>query len=300
MKWLVLLVVAGGCRQILGIDELAGGNTDAPVGDGGDGGVADGPADASPPGPWAAPVPLGVTPVTGSDDDPTLTADLLEIYFNAADQIYVSRRPAIGLPWDAPSVVVELSSASPETTPEITADGLTIYFASSRSPTLGNHDIWVATRTDRALPWTAPVREVELCTTGRDTGATPTSDLLDLVIATEPAGSTDLYLASRASRGADWPPPVALANVNLTSLDQSAFLTDDRRELYFESNRDGGDFDIFVSVRASPDDEFPAALPVVELTTTMGDEEPWLSPDGRTMVFASDRGGTRQFWLTTR
>ena len=31
------------------------------------------------------------------------------------------------------------------------------------------------------------------------------------------------------------------------------------------------------------------ALPVVELNTDLEDDDPWLSPDGATVVFASDR-----------
>src|ERR1041385_2596536 len=91
------------------------------------------------------------------DDDPTLTSDLLELYFNRSSDIYVSRRSKVSDPWGAPSLVTELSSASGETTPEITSNGLTIFISSDKAPTTGGEDIWMSTRVSRSAAWSTPV-----------------------------------------------------------------------------------------------------------------------------------------------
>src|SRR5262245_946591 len=119
-------------------------------------GSGDAPVDAAVPlGPWSAPTPIEITPV--DDDDPTATGDLLELYFNRTNDIYVTKRASLTDPWGAPVAVAELNTGNTETTPEVTYDGLTIYFASSRAGSLGGNDIWRSTRTSRTVPWSTPV-----------------------------------------------------------------------------------------------------------------------------------------------
>src|SRR4051794_12284027 len=121
----------------------------------GDTGITDAPTDAA----EVASDAIGVGPWTNihtvfpnapvGDDDPTLTSDLLEMYFNRADDIYVTQRTAIDQPWDDPTQVAALSSVFVETTPEITGNGLAIFVASDRTPTDGGEDIWVSKRPTR-------------------------------------------------------------------------------------------------------------------------------------------------------
>src|SRR5690349_20008434 len=85
--------------------------------------VPDAPPDgAMPLGPWGLPTALFPG---GGDDDPTLTGDLLELYFNRNSDIYTSTRASVTDAWGTPALVTELSTVYNETTPEITYDGLT-------------------------------------------------------------------------------------------------------------------------------------------------------------------------------
>jgi hypothetical protein len=92
-----------------------------------------------------------------ANSNPTLTADLLDLYFTSnrgADgaDVWAAHRATPGDSFDAPAVVAEVSSPMYETSPAIALDGLTLYLGSDRDGGLGDADIWSATRpTERAL-----------------------------------------------------------------------------------------------------------------------------------------------------
>src|SRR5262245_15610804 len=92
--------------------------------------------------------PIDIVPV--NDDDLSATGDLLELHLNRDNDIYATRRTSVSEAWSTPVAVAELDSANAETTPEVTYDGLSIYFASARAATLGEKDIWRATRGSRS------------------------------------------------------------------------------------------------------------------------------------------------------
>ena len=115
--------------------------------------AADAMVDAAPDAPvapfmGAMPIGLAQDPLV-IDDDPTLTADLLELYFNRLGDVYVARRTAVGAAFSTPVRVNEVSRASDETRPEITGDGLYMLVASDRPGGVGGHDIWMSSRASR-------------------------------------------------------------------------------------------------------------------------------------------------------
>ena len=59
-------------------------------------------------------------------------------------------------------------------------------------------------------------------------------------------------------------------------------ISDDGLELYFGSDRPGGagGVDIYVAKRASKQDAFTSALPIVEIDTPLDEDDPFLEPDG--------------------
>src|SRR5262245_53540373 len=117
MRACVVLALAGGCS--FGLPAAA-----PPSGDGAPTDDTAPPADTAALGPWGTPAP---TFAGTDDDDPSLTADLRELYFNRASDIYRATRASPSDAWSTPELVAELSSAASETTPEITGDGLTIF-----------------------------------------------------------------------------------------------------------------------------------------------------------------------------
>jgi Tol biopolymer transport system component len=233
-----------------------------------------------------------------SDDDPTLTADLLELYFNRDGDIFVVQRASVDDAWSTPAVVPELSSVMNETTPEISGNGREFFFTSDRGGAL---DIWTSTRASRAEPWSTPVLVPELSSSVDDAAGGIGADGLEITVASMRVGDQyDLYRSTRANRTAPWSMPVAIAAVNAPFQDESPLLADPLT-LYFDADRDGDDaYEIYRARRSSPTAPFGAPEPVAELNTAMRDHDPWVSPDGRYIVFMSDRLGEQHLFEASR
>lgn len=263
--------------------------TDAPAIDG---------ADAAPLGPWGAPQ-LVMMPVA-LEDDPTLSGDMLELYFNR-DQMTIWRiqRASLGAAWSAPEQVPALE---PATTPEMSGDGLTMYFASARTGTLGLNDIWVAKRAVRGGAWSTPVRVDELSTTAEETNPTPSSDQLTLLLVRRPAAgqAVDIYAAARATTEMLWSAPQRVVELASTSADGDPMATSDLRTVYFYSTRTGAG-DLYVATRATAGAPLGAPQPIAELNTPQFvEQDPWISPDQRHLFFSSDRSGQMAIYESTR
>jgi Tol biopolymer transport system component len=147
-------------------------------------------------------------------------------------------------------------------------------------------------------------------TPGLDAGPNVSSDGLVLYFMSDRpggAGGWDLWLATRKSAAETWEPPINLGEpVNTRFNEASASLSSDGLELYFDSNRPGGQgsVDIWVSRRASRSTPWgtPESLgPVINSVASEG--TPKLSADGLSLFFNSDRAGglgATDIWVSTR
>ena len=85
-------------------------------------------------GPFGPPMLIGELADVADDDAPSVTADLLELYFESTRfgprGIVVSTRATTAMAWPLPALVAELTSAASEVSPEVSGDGLTMLFAS--------------------------------------------------------------------------------------------------------------------------------------------------------------------------
>jgi Tol biopolymer transport system component len=243
-----------------------------------------------------------------SEDDPTLTGDLLEIFFDSDrpggmgnGDIWTAKRATAADPFGTPTLVAELASPADDTTPEVSLDGLTMYFASDRTVT-GNRDIYMTTRPDRASAWSMPVRVAELSTSALDDSAEPLPDGLHLVMSTQAYSPTvDLELATRASTTDPWGAPVLLPGLSDPSLDESQQCSNpETTVIYFVCNRAPSVGDaIFVGTRPDASSSFTVTY-VPELDSSATDADPWLSPDLHTIYFSSKRKGTYDIFMATR
>jgi hypothetical protein len=252
----------------------------------------------------------------GPDDDsnPSLTGDMLELYFQSnrglrgmdTSDIFVSRRASPTDPWGPATRVAQLSSSDIDETPEVAPDGLTLWLAIERSSS--GRDVYVSTRPDRSSLWSTPVRVDELSSNLNDHAPTPSWSLLRMVMHTDRTpnvGRFDIFEAVRSSTTATWnaPAPV-MGPVNTTVYEGAPHLSADDLTVYFDSNRPGGlaagGWDIYFATR--PDVSAPFGTPVLvrEICSTSDDGAPWVSADGRTIVFSTNRDRNGEIYEATR
>ena len=168
------------------------------------------------------------------DDNPTLTADLLEIYFTSGragggskSDVWFARRASAADPFDTPERLAEVSSDDFESSSAISLDGLTLWFGSDRS---GDLDVYVSTRASRGSTWSVPLTVPALNSTGQDIPRPP-----GLGGTVMPLGTTrdngDVYrtlFATRAAPGDAWGTPEPIHGSGLEDNPTvDGFLTDD-------------------------------------------------------------------------
>jgi hypothetical protein len=267
-------------------------------------GCADGPVvvlgDQEPPR-WRFEPPelVAELSVPAKTDNPSLTADMLEIFFTSereggAADIFVAQRAERADPFGAVQRVAELSAAGIETSPAVSADGLTLWFASDRAGGQGDLDIWVATRGARDDAWSAP-RNLPVLNSGEKDIPRPPGQrarIMPMASDRDALGFYRILFAERAEADAPFGEPAPVPEFVFD--DESTvdgFLSDDGLTLFYVSGPAFGPADMFVASRRSTSDPFEAHLSLDELNTENDERDPWLSPDGRELYFASDRSG---------
>ena len=254
-------------------------------------------------------------------DNPTLTADLREIFFttdrvSGNGDIWFATRVAASDPFGAPQPVAALNTSGFETSAAIAGDGLTLWFGSDRAGGAGGVDIWAAQRASRGAAWSTPVNVVALSSPSDDIPRPPGQHGLVMPMASgRPAprnsnGEYQTYFAQRGSIGAPFAAPVPIPELDYASRSTvDAFLTDDGLTLFFSSAPAAGDAgtragtdagpassDLYVAWRRSTGEPFSITQPLDDLNTADSERDPWLSPDGRTLYFTSDRSGVLQIY----
>lgn len=233
-----------------------------------------------------------------SNDDPSLTADMLELYFDTdragTSDIWRATRSSVDAPWGAPEPVAILNSRASEGTPELAPDGLTLWFASDRLTT-GTMDVWVTQRASREEPWSTATlaNGLGINSPSNERGAAPAADGHMLFFQSDREGSLggwDLYLTERAAPTEPWEAAAHLVEISSTGKDISPFPTQDALLIYFASDRSGVT-NLYVAARRSVEEPFDAPSPVTTVNSDAIDEDAWVSPGGGVMYFASRRGG---------
>lgn len=271
-----------------------------------DGGTSS-PPDGSAPqlGPWSTPIAIAELDSGTGDDDPSLTADLLEIYFGskvlgAADEdVYYAKRASVDAPWSAPMLVPNVNGATADTTGRVSASGLELYFSSSRQNS--DYAVYRAVRAARSEDFGAP-KIVEFSDNNIDEwGAYPRADLLRLVLCRGANVAAEaIYVSERANLDAAWGAPAKLAELDEPNISECDPVEPHPLAIYFASNRTG-DYDTYVARRASQTDPYGPPEPAEGINVVgASDRDAWVSADERTMVFASNRDGIERLYMSTR
>jgi len=111
--------------------------------------------------------------------------------------------------------------------------------------------------------------------------------------------SFDLFESLRA--GDSWSAPAPLANLSSPVYEADSHLDPTGLEIYFAGElADAEGRDIYRARRADAGGDFAPPERVAELASPGADEDPWVSPDRRLIVFSSDRSGDQELYTATR
>lgn len=222
--------------------------------------------------------------------------------------------------WTTAIPVDEVNSLAPDGCPIESPNGRELFIASARSGSLGAMDIYVANRKSDNDPWSAPVQlEAPVNSTANDFCPTPLpgGSLLFVSNRTDAdqdcntvAGAGDIYYTRLHPVRAPQE-PVNLGceadgsgpNFGGAEFSPSLVTTDEGTWLFFSSTGLASNQDIYVS-ELGADGRYGTPARVDELSTGSADQMPNVSPDGRVIVFLSNRpdlaGSDLDVFMATR
>jgi hypothetical protein len=235
----------------------------------------------------------------GENDNPTLTSDLLEIYFTSdrgggpgAMDVWRAERARITDPFGEPELVSAVSTDAYESSSAVALDGRTLWVGSEREGGQGELDIWVSERATRDGAWSEARVVPELSSPEKDIPR-PLGfggRIMPLGSQRDSPGTYRTYFARFTGGGFEAPEPVPeLILPDGGTVD--GFLTDDGRRFFFTLGLTEDEGDLYIARRAASDRPFEEPEPLADLNTDGDERDPWLSPDGARLFFASNRDG---------
>jgi hypothetical protein len=251
---------------------------------------------------------LGFGTQGDNEDNPSLTADLLQIFYTSnrsegtdtGVDVFTAQRASVDDPFGPGQRLPKVSTEGFDTSPSISLDGTTLWVGSEVSSDSDDEeddddedvDIYRFTRSSPTSDdWSEGVPEVTLNSSAKDIPR-PLSmnDTVMPLGSQRDEGVYQTYLAQRAGPGAAFDTPVLLAE--LVADDRStvdAFLSNDGRLLFFNWEKDDGEGDLYMAWRRSVREPFSSPIPLTEINTDGDERDPWISPDGTRLFFTSDR-----------
>jgi hypothetical protein len=251
-------------------------------------------------GPWSEPVNLGAV-VNSSlrDTGGSVSNDGLSLYFSSSRagttgaDLYVSRRFAIDLPWMTPAPLHMLNSPVTDDGPSLTSDNRYLFFVSGRAG--AGLDLWVSQRRHKQddFGWEAPgILPSPPNSLGLDVAprfVESPGRRRQLYFSSGPnAAGLDIYVTELRHNGT-WSEPENLVVLNSAFEESGSAIRFDGLEMIFSSRR-GGNLDLYVTRREHSWEPWTPPENLGATVNTASQEfTPSLSPNGRTLYFASDR-----------
>jgi|HubBroStandDraft_6_1064221.scaffolds.fasta_scaffold209441_3 hypothetical protein len=304
VRCLAICALMCACDARLGqIQNNATGGDAAPGSSSNDGGT-DGQMGVAPPdaplGPWGTPAIISTAADAGDNvDDCTMSSDTLDLLYavqqqNASTkQLWEMTRASASAAWGTPVERDELNIGTSEESPRLSLDNLTVYYGV-------DDDIYQATRPAIGEPFGTPTA-VTIMNSGtlQKWLAICENDAVMISRSDPTTANMDLFEGT-LSGGATTVDTV----LNSTSNEISTFLSKDCLTTYFASNRSGST-QIYTSTRPAVGQPWTTptnAMAPFSSSDGTDNEDPWISVDQRTFVFASIRGGgtTKQLYISTR
>jgi hypothetical protein len=248
-----------------------------------------------------------------SDDDPSLTADLLLLCFNSKrdaglgeEDVWCSRRARADEAWGAPEPQTVLNSEHRETGIALSIDGLAVWFSSDRAGDSDGLDVYLATRSTRDSAWSEPARVPELSSQEDELVSSIDETGLRLMLARRTRSSSDddddededdydILLAKRATPSEPWQAPSPVSELNTDEGESDAFLVGPGLELLFTR-----DADLMLARRNTLDAQFEQIEALDVLNSEQRERDAWSNSAFTYIVFSSDRAGSFRLYESRR
>ena len=176
--------------------------------------------------------------------------------------------------------------------PTVTGDGLEMLFTSLRTST--DYDLYLATRATTADEFGGVTYVSALSDFGKDVHPTITEDGLTIIFSSarpNAYGGLDLFQAIRTTRTGSWSSPTTITALASEDDDYNpSMLGSGQRIIFSRSPLGGGQSTLWEAIYVAVAWGTPAHR--AELDSPGLNEAPALFPDGRALLFASDREST--------
>lgn len=257
-----------------------------------------------------------ITAGRSHDWAPTLSSDMLEIYWQAdqprgpgiqnARDIWWTRRESIDAPWEDPQLLDVVNTARVDSNAHLSYDGLTLTFASDgREGGYGGLDLWQTTRASRDAPWQEPVNMGPTFNTRRNEGSASLSpDGLEIIFNSGcpggPCSPSKLRRSTRETLTDEWTSPEEMTpseRGDQLSVGAYPSLSPDGLSLYYSKPGSYGGLDVFVSKRPSLDAVFGEGENLGATINSSGnDAYARLASDGSLYYGYNWTGGSARIW----
>jgi hypothetical protein len=198
-------------------------------------------------------------------------------------------------PFSEPHLIEPLSDPlAGDADPSMTDDALELYFSSNRTGSAGT-DIWLSERESVDDPWGDPHPVTALNSGDAELDPEVSFDGLTIYfnstrVVEGTQGGFDLFYSTRLTRDDDWAPPHLVPNVNSADSDMGAVMNQAGTVLVL--HRSGvHDLDLYIAERQSPEADWSMPTRIDGIDTDFQEADPWLSADGLTLYFNSNRTG---------
>lgn len=209
--------------------------------------------------PFGALSPIEAIDTANGDDVPTVTADGLTMVFSDSAtglyDLYMTTRTSAAGSFGPPIPVAGINDPTEyDHTPYLSPDGMTLYFASTRGTAGVSYDLYRTTRRNLTSTFGTPTKITELSTGDGDSDPVVSPDGLTLYFTSYRnggTGSSDIWVASRASTGDPFGIATNVTELNTTMAEWPTWISNDGCRLYFGSDRGGGmgGHDLWVATR---------------------------------------------------
>lgn len=244
------------------------------------------------------------------DDNPTLTADELTICFTSNRpggtgdvDVYCANRGSRAEQFAPPVEISIINSTGFESSSAIDLDGLTLWVGSERADGQGGMDIYRSTRATRNDDWSAPEPVVELNSVEDDIPRpTAMGGTVMPLGSRRTAGLYWTYIAKRSAPSESFSSPQLIDEIASSENGVvDAQLSEDGLHLVFTSTSTDSDIgDLFAAERPSLSEPFSKPMAIEGINSEFEERDPWLSPDGQTLYFSSNRSGNFEIYRATR